>query len=286
LPPYYKILAQLERILIPYLPKGKSCRELLSLLHAYAIRRRLCIPLFNSVNPVIEKYLPTLTSKQAATLVYTNTFLNHHPNYLRPLIAQYFHTLNETQKLTVDDARFLCRTLWSLAILELLDIDRYLSVHDKLLRSIGVVSSEHRSQLTQVFTELTLQSERQSHSPENKDQVAKCIMEFNNQSEEAIISSKWLSHNEKDKITMSSATHKEIARILSKLGIVHENEKSLKNGYVVDIFIPYPNNDEDDAASKKGIVLEFDGPTHFEFYSNVSYSHSFCGFVANMLFFA
>ena len=72
--------------------------------------------------------------------------------------------------------------------------------------------------------------------------------------------------------------------MLSSLGISHENEKVVEFGYVVDIYIPpravkYSGGsgpsaegaafDDDEEGNGKGVIIEFDGPYHFETYLQV-----------------
>lgn len=82
----------------------------------------------------------------------------------------------------------------------------------------------------------------------------------------------------------SSDLHRNISKVLLLKKIPHENEILLPNYYVVDIFIPihdisspemkhqYPWSEalKNNKKQKKGIVIEVDGPTHFESYAKVS----------------
>ena len=56
---------------------------------------------------------------------------------------------------------------------------------------------------------------------------------------------------------------KDISNILSIMGIPHVNEKMLKNLYIADIFISYNS-----PMGSRGIIIEIDGPRHFENYRN------------------
>ena len=63
----------------------------------------------------------------------------------------------------------------------------------------------------------------------------------------------------------SSFSHKEASRILNSLGYEHENEKILLFGISADIYIPAESKEE-----SRGLIIELDGPHHFESYLNVS----------------
>lgn len=78
----------------------------------------------------------------------------------------------------------------------------------------------------------------------------------------------------KFKDTQSSLTHQSISLLLTELGYAHSNEHCLEYGYMVDIFIreqdlpqQYKDNNADMLAKyPQGIVIEYDGPSHFDSY--------------------
>jgi RAP domain len=92
----------------------------------------------------------------------------------------------------------------------------------------------------------------------------------------------------------SSNLHLEVSRVLSYMGVVHENEKLMPIGaYRVDIFvetgaISTPREDEelsDDSweptssikskyVASKGVVIEVDGPMHFDSYGKRPLGHT------------
>jgi len=77
----------------------------------------------------------------------------------------------------------------------------------------------------------------------------------------------------------SSFTHLDVSNILNEMNISHENEKLLPNGYVADIFIPralsyrdatFLNDTENGLYNDEtALVIEYDGPLHFETYLSV-----------------
>ena len=56
---------------------------------------------------------------------------------------------------------------------------------------------------------------------------------------------------------------KDISNTLSIMGIPHVNEKMLNNLYIADIFISH-----NPPKGSLGIIIEIDGPRHFENYRN------------------
>jgi len=78
--------------------------------------------------------------------------------------------------------------------------------------------------------------------------------------------------NEKEKNhkvrMLSSLMHDATSRILKLHNIDHVNEKSLLFNYIVDVFIPYKESLPWGSVLKKDVVLEIDGPFHFESFAN------------------
>ena len=57
----------------------------------------------------------------------------------------------------------------------------------------------------------------------------------------------------------SSYHHVDVSKMLAALGIPHQNEARIENNIVVDILI-------EKKKGSKGIVIEVDGPIHYESY--------------------
>ena len=55
---------------------------------------------------------------------------------------------------------------------------------------------------------------------------------------------------------------KDVSNTLSILGITHVSEKMFNNLYIADIFVSH-----NPPKGNLGIILEIDGPRHFEDYS-------------------
>jgi hypothetical protein len=60
----------------------------------------------------------------------------------------------------------------------------------------------------------------------------------------------------------SSNTHLEASALLNELCVAHVNEHLLQDGILVDVFVP--------SSRCRGVVIEFDGPSHFDSFLRVS----------------
>lgn len=56
---------------------------------------------------------------------------------------------------------------------------------------------------------------------------------------------------------------KDVSKTLNSMGISHENEKAVAGIYIADILIPSLSG----IQHTNGVIIEFDGPSHFENYS-------------------
>jgi hypothetical protein len=56
---------------------------------------------------------------------------------------------------------------------------------------------------------------------------------------------------------------KDVSKTLNSMGISHENEKVVAGIYIADILIPSLSG----IQQANGVIIEFDGPSHFENYS-------------------
>ena len=188
--------------------------------------------------------------------------------YIVAVADQFVNSMKQLSILSESGMRLLSRTLWSLAVLELLDSRRFSSVSRLLTKSVG--SNEESvhpwmaKQLTQVHLELILKEDNFSDTPQVKSVFDNLLQ--------------WKQFNKSSyRDNQSSYTHLDASKILNTMGIIHENEKILQHGYVVDIFINNigTRNDSSDRSCSSvkvggGTVIEFDGPFHFESYLNVS----------------
>lgn len=178
------------------------------------------------------------------------------------------------------------RSLWSLAALEALDPSAFSRV-DPIIQKFLI---EHNNtlpvtlarQLEQVFYEVNLKA-RNTSICQGACISAVCFSLSKSSSPftERNVNPgkfKYKSHRVVDVDDyVSSYTHLDASKLLNALGICHENEKLLPHGYIVDIFVPgvhlRRNRNSDHAqggcSDEKGLVIEFDGPFHFESYLQV-----------------
>ena len=264
---YYKLLEQMEISLLPHIAQGGiSLNEAIGLLHSYALSGRLQGGMMNAIDHIVRENLSKMNSKQLSTIIWTCARLNYQPDYLKAVISQYFHEMESIKSLSTAGAYALSRTLWSLAVLQLLDIPRFQSVQNLLLKSSQLLKGVEMhswmiKQLTQIHAELMTQAKNQGVEDAVIQEQLKGLEDFfKSSAAHKNLNKRILREN------LSSWTHMDASRVLTDMGIAHENEKLLSNGYVVDIFIPASQTFGQDHG---GIAMEFDGPSHFESYLNV-----------------
>ncbi len=282
--PHYKLLEQLEYTLSSKLSLLSS-EEALMIMHSYALAGRLQPSMMRGIDQHCAQHIQKMNSRQLSTVIWACGRLNHQPVYLSEAIEKYFLGFEGVSKLSAAGYYPLSRTLWSLAAMQRLTPSLYLTAHRLLMHSMsetyGVeINSWISRQLMQVILELKIllppaPSPIGKHSnsmgvqfQQDKDQLATAI----GQLDDMIRSSKswkYLQRRLKDE-NNSSQTHLDASAILRELGIVHENEKILDNGYYADIYISPQFAGNTTPSNSKGIVVEFDGPWHFESYLDVS----------------
>lgn len=335
---YTSLLHTLEVNLLSHLPQA-TLHDLITLLNSYALAGRLSLPLFEVIDALLAtKYLLSphpeeecpvqhhvLDIKQCALLIWVCARLNHAPAYLPVLIMQFFAQSNKQasrkKTLSTGHAFVLSRTLWSLAVLQRLDVATYLAQEERLLLGATTLFQGVQlqmwlySQLSQIRCELALQLQHSTGPPAPLSTLSAPLSGTGTPSQQTgpafaqypelghlnallIDFMQWKNAYKKQQIRdekMSSFTHLEASALLSSMGIAHENEKLLVNGYLVDIFIPMTSNSQSSQSSHstssnshrssgyssnvtgaavggaedEGIVLEFDGPFHFESYLKV-----------------
>jgi hypothetical protein len=257
---YYKLLEQLEVSLLAHLQQSAQLNESIGLFNSYALVGRKQPQMMRALDAIIEENFDKLTTKQLSTIIWSCARLNYQPSYLSRAINTYFQEMKSITTLSTPGAYALSRTLWALAVLQRLDIDRFLSVQSLLFKASQLLQGVEMhswmiKQLTQIETELRIKHQHDS----NIEEQLTPLHEFLEKSPTyKNLNKRILREN------LSSWTHLDASRVLTEMGIVHENEKLLPNGSVVDMFVPL--ND----GSFQGIAIEFDGPSHYESYLNVS----------------
>ena len=200
-------------------------------------------------------------------------------------------------------------TLWAMAVLRVLKVEDFLLLEPILQRFIGVIDHAEFhpfliGQLRQVILELRIQARARLYSKpyiiltHMTDELSSNLMSLNepisDENYKSIYTERiWETIKYKAKHN-SSMSHIEVSKALNILGEMHENEMLLEYGLLVDIFISKPASrsppllsplkesstaavvakvkDEEMKTENKcrGIVIEVDGPFHFDSYLYVS----------------
>jgi hypothetical protein len=222
---------------------------------------------------------------QMEIILWSFARLNHHSVHLKDLKKHYLDSFAHLSKFYRSGTASLARILWSLAVLEELDLEAFYIMRESLLNNHIYRKGEDgrtmiMNQLVQVRNELECQAcQLQLDLPrleiqDNSSGPSQALIDAKGKikklrSAAKEISSFFTHHSNAPmahhaKAVSSSFSHMDSSKTLFKLGVVHENEKMLPSGYLVDIFIPkYKKNY---AEVLENIVLEFDGPTHFDSY--------------------
>lgn len=270
--PRYQLLRQLECNLANKI-SALSMDDCHMLYHGYALANRLCPAMIAALDQQIAARIDVIPVSQQAKIVWFCARLNHKPDYLPVFVKTYFNSIEGVSRMHTYGYAVLTKMLWSLSVLHMLTPEQFLSVHRLLTRYVkdnmdsSVVSSWMCQQLRQVCVEMSI------HASSMQDEEAKQhILTATEQLMNAVKGTtawKFLQRSNKADI-VSSFTHRDASSVLSEMGITHENEKMLDNGYIADVFMPASVARRLPPGSSKGVVIEFDGPQHFESYTGVS----------------
>eukprot|EP01039_Chlorochromonas_danica_P000538 gene538-579_t len=266
--PPYRLLEQLEHALPGRLDSfsGDDC---VMMMHSYGLAGRFHPRVIESIEQHLIGKINGLGSRQLSTLLWVCGRLNYKPSYLNDVIQNYFQSVQGLSVLSSIGGYQLSRSLWSLAALELLTPQHFLSVHHLLMRSFDKgfgmeLNSWMLRQMTQVLIEVKLLQESSKTSLEIKSQLEKA-------SEEVLkcmqSSTAWQYLERRLKEGIVSKIHLDASSILNEFGISHENEKIIEGCYSVDTFISTDAIGIID-PNCKGLIIEYDGPNHFETYLN------------------
>ena len=343
---YGKTLHKVEASFIPQLTK-MTPNQLISIIHAYGLVGRYQPDVVVQFDEAVQQYIDAwrssktsastarkgaviLTLYQVETILWSYARLNHRSALIPSLIEMYLSAFQSTS-LRAGSAT-MARFLWSLAVLEHLDISTYNILRNGIFDGFTYLKGEDArnttlTQLVQIRSEFLCQLVTMSNAPvttapaststattaatttpASRDEApptttptsAAATTETTAASTEVAAatatttttSTTVLTPQEReqqlyaavDEIAafvgrhsgksangflgtmpvFSSFSHLDASKTLFKLGITHENEKLLPNGYLVDVYIPsYKPNYEKEF---KDVVLEFDGPTHYDSY--------------------
>jgi len=259
----------------------KDCSQVLS---CYGKVGRLHPTMVDLLNRLLGSFFhsgdPNLLPVEFSSIVHANARLNHRPSFLKAMGA----VIIEPYKLRADMVRkdsnrsknwtnlnyfsikSFISVLWSLSVLECLDEKTYDSIQPLLemvhehgggVRLEGFIRTAlDQISLDQQFVRGTFQKSGMRNDIDGHF--------YNNKSVEVI----------------SSRLHQDVSISLNGMGVSHQNEAVLNNGYTADIFIP-PSSDFSNFvysrgnalsadyrhhSSSVGTVIEIDGPGHFETY--------------------
>lgn len=352
---YGKTLHKVEASFIPQLTK-MTPNQLISIIHAYGLVGRYQPDVIVHFDEAVQQYIDAwrsaktsastttrkgaviLTLYQVETILWSYARLNHRSTLIPSLIEMYLSAFQSTS-LRAGSAT-MARFLWSLAVLEQLDISTYNILRTGIFDGFTYLKGEDArnttlTQLVQIRSEflcqlVTMSDAASSSSSSSSSSAAAAastttstsinespsttatitttpaaVSETTTATSEATATSTATAtitttgtimtpqereqqlHAAVDEIAafvgrhsgkgangflgtmpvFSSFSHLDASKTLFKLGITHENEKLLPNGYLVDVYIPsYKPNYEKEF---KDIVLEFDGPTHYDSYLQV-----------------
>lgn len=320
--------------------KNLSCYpidQLLKLHKSYATVGRRHPDLCRELDLIFSQNYHLLSDTQISALLWSNARLNIATSYNRIIGKAYLSNVLDMAPTAHHATEEAARTVWAMAVLQILQPEEFLLV-EPLLLSSSLLHSSTRSEahptqvqrMKQILAEMRLclftrknqpsgpatlpvnddRLENTQQLPESdlaqelkaiRDKVVGGSRVSSDQDKWEEVYSRMMAPRPWENLKSlqpidSSHSHKEVCKVLTFMGIHFEMEKTLEFGLVVDIFIPpsqaallaYQRYEErrnlvveqtgsadtidGDKQSKghKGIVLEVDGPFHFESYLMVS----------------
>lgn len=292
---YYQLLESMEAS-VPSRVPDMSMHEVLNTLHTYGSVTRNQPLVLGALSQRVDAGLEGMNKMELQTALWALARLNLRPPYVpraADLFFRHFGPAAGVRTLSVTGYRQVVMTLWSLAVLQSLSVEQYLTVEPLLLdafaRRQGRTTSPIEPALVQVLVELRYGRRRgqgQGRGPVATLSQADAAMAAalgglavptvlapaaaemgqewqlrpweqpppNSSSSSSSPASPVHSAHIK-----SSASHLKLSHILSLMGVSHINEADVGHGYVVDILVPgrVP-------GGPNGTIIEVDGPYHFE----------------------
>jgi hypothetical protein len=292
---YYQLLESMEAV-VPGRVPHMSMHEVLNTLHTYGSVTRHHPQILAALSKRVDEGLGAMNKMELQTALWALARLNLRPTYISRAAHLFFLNFGPAagvRTLSVTGYRQVVMTLWSLAVLQSLSVEQYMSVEPLLLdafsRRQGRSASPIEPALVQVLVELRYgrhlandagQGQNSSQSKPKKmaaltpadaavaaalgglavptlvAPVAESGPEWHTRPWEQPPpnpSNPTLAH------IKSSASHLKLSHILNLMGVAHVNEADVGHGYVVDILVPGPV-----PGGPNGTVIEVDGPFHFE----------------------
>ena len=261
--------------------------EAANLLHTYALVGRLYPPIMNGIDEVLLQNVGNFPIPTLITAIWSSAKLNNRSAaYLPVAINRCFN-----HSAVKNDGKMLCKLLWSLAVLQKLNLSMFDAARMHIERIIleSSISHVNMAQLHHVWNEVQLLTEELQ--PEGHKARDPSLPQGTPSQRTTHAFLPWQAGYSPPLLEtpQSSLSHSEISRILRDLSVPHRNEVTLENGHIVDILMPmsafeFVVNGEvgstsgvahfesttNKMAAVRGVVIEYDGPFHFESYAKVS----------------
>jgi len=225
--------------------------------YGHAVRRNGRV--LEGLDNIIMKNYDSLTVSQQSYLLYTCAKLNHKPAYINQVAENIISFYSKPTLYNVSAISAMIKSMWSMTVLDLLRYRHWAAVHEKI---DNVRSNFHpfvEKQLETITAELQLRARLAQSKTEFNDSSRNHKTNIFDDEQDKMVN--FIESTSLQSDPTSSKRHMEVSRILRNLGIPHRNEVRIEYNYVVDILLT-----ETTVQYPKGIVIEFDGPTHFETY--------------------
>lgn len=255
---YSKLIEHYEMSIIPDINR-LPLHVCLALYHNYAAIGRINPLVFAELDKIINLNQNKLNFDNIEMIlwIYGKLALNPNPEFIRSVVSRYIGLVKSNPKNRIRD--YFIRTIWSLVIIpnsNLLEVFTelegpfYFSLSKFMMKRHIILM-----QAQQIYLELIYRYGNLPQFQKLKGILSdSSVKDYMNETKDIAI----------------SKTQQNISDLLRDLGVEHEYEKVLSNQYLVDIFIPFnvPGQSFTDAP---GIVIEYDGPFHFDSLGQVSF---------------
>ena len=234
---HQQLLHRVEVALLSTIPT-LSINKASTLLRLYGSAGRKYPPMIKALNKVIAEKAATAQLAPLTMAMWASARLNDREAEFIPIVtSMYFDSIQSISTLNSQGVSTMCSMLWSLSVLERLELsqfERCRQLLEKYMTSRGgqTLHSWADVQLQQVWCEAQILRQK-----EGKTAPLKSSAEA--KSTEHLATLPWY----RTQVPMtedpeSSQTHLDASKLLNRMGITHQNEVQLANGYVVDTFIP------------------------------------------------
>ena len=299
-------------ILNPKEPKIKSCKDALTILEAYDIVGRRHDVILDIVDKVLcdssakdlplDKFPQILRANARLCRVHRNS-----DNILKQRQLEYARYA--IQDITHEDISFaelkkIGKIMWSLACMGLIhEVEKFSIGFDQPMTPLQLIQYScglwrnldryHRDTDGQVpsFIQQMYVAVAELMTSIKDDQMHQQLMDRYSVVNMARDYRSTTSRKKKGKMVSSSWFHQDASRTLKSYGIAHETEKPLEYGYMADIFLTpqqFPAllqlelswdkgcyfTDIRPKSIAKGLVIEINGPSHYETYLGRELGHT------------